>query len=164
MKSYKCITVDGKQIREHVFIAEKKLGRKLRSNEVVHHVDGNIFNNHPDNLAVMTRAEHALLHGSKQRLSKYHGCRKGKTNSDEHRKRISVAKTGEKHHFYGKHLAQEHRAKLGKAVVCIETGQRFDTIRDAERYLWINRGSQIQFAIKHTNHTCHGYHWRYAET
>lgn len=46
----------------HRVIAEQKIGRPLRPGEIVHHIDGNIRNNHPDNLDVMTQAEHARLH------------------------------------------------------------------------------------------------------
>jgi len=48
--------------REHRLIMKDLLGRKLRSNEVVHHIDGNITNNDPNNLEVMTRADHISLH------------------------------------------------------------------------------------------------------
>lgn len=48
---------------EHRVVAEKKLGRKLRDGEVVHHIDGNKRNNDPDNLMVFSsQAEHASYH------------------------------------------------------------------------------------------------------
>jgi len=43
---------------EHRVVASKKIGRPLRSNEVVHHRDGNKRNNSPKNLQVMSRAQH----------------------------------------------------------------------------------------------------------
>lgn len=51
---------------EHRLVAEKKLGRKLRRGEIVHHVDENPLNNVPSNLEVMTRAEHRLEHRIRQ--------------------------------------------------------------------------------------------------
>jgi len=36
----------------HRWVEEKKLGRKLKSGEVVHHRDGNPLNNSPSNLKV----------------------------------------------------------------------------------------------------------------
>lgn len=47
----------------HVLVAEKKLGRYLKPEEYVHHVDGNKYNNEPDNLIVFkTGADHAAFH------------------------------------------------------------------------------------------------------
>lgn len=60
--SYKMAYQSGKTDREHRFIAERILGRKLTRDEVVHHIDGNIRNNAENNLAVMTRSEHARIH------------------------------------------------------------------------------------------------------
>lgn len=53
----------------HVVLIEKRIGRRLFANEVVHHKDGNRSNNDLDNLQLMTRAEHASLH-AKENLSK----------------------------------------------------------------------------------------------
>ena len=47
----------------HRVVMECKLGRALETGEVVHHVDGNILNNNPENLMLLTsQAEHARLH------------------------------------------------------------------------------------------------------
>jgi HNH endonuclease len=48
---------------EHRVIAEQMLGRPLTKGEVVHHRDGNKRNNAPENLEVMTQAEHMREHG-----------------------------------------------------------------------------------------------------
>lgn len=48
---------------EHRTVAENKLGRKLLTGEIVHHKDGDKWNNSPDNLEVVTQAEHMRLHG-----------------------------------------------------------------------------------------------------
>ena len=39
-------------VRLHRLVAEKKMGRFLTNEEVVHHIDGNVKNNDPDNLEV----------------------------------------------------------------------------------------------------------------
>lgn len=43
-------------------VAEQMLGRYLADDEIVHHIDGDPANDNPDNLAVMTQAEHARRH------------------------------------------------------------------------------------------------------
>jgi hypothetical protein len=50
-------------VMEHRLIAEKKLGRYLTKDEVVHHIDEDKTNNDPDNLMVMSRYHHKTLHG-----------------------------------------------------------------------------------------------------
>jgi hypothetical protein len=52
--------VDG--VHEHRRVAEKMLGRKLKPNEIVHHIDGDKRNNKPENLKVMTQSEHIREH------------------------------------------------------------------------------------------------------
>lgn len=48
---------------EHIIVAEKKLGRKLKNDEVVHHLDKNRSNNNPDNLIVfINTSEHIAFH------------------------------------------------------------------------------------------------------
>lgn len=62
MKSYKTIQVNGKQVRLHRFLMEQKIGRKLTFNEVVHHIDEDIFNNSIENLQIISRGNHIRLH------------------------------------------------------------------------------------------------------
>lgn len=57
---------NGRRHYAYTKIAENILGRPLKVNEVVHHVDGDYKNNHPTNLRVMTNVEHSKLH-SKER-------------------------------------------------------------------------------------------------
>lgn len=47
---YKVFGLNGKQIYEHRFIMEKHLGRKLKLQENIHHIDGNKLNNKIENL------------------------------------------------------------------------------------------------------------------
>ena len=56
-------------IYEHILVVEKMLGRFLKSEEVVHHIDENKSNNIPNNLMVFaTDADHTRFH----RLDKSH--------------------------------------------------------------------------------------------
>lgn len=50
-------------VYEHVIVAERKLGRKLKDCEVVHHIDFNRSNNSPENLMIFANnAEHTAYH------------------------------------------------------------------------------------------------------
>jgi len=44
------------------------------------------------------------------------GSHLGAKRSDESRKRCSLSKMGEKHHYYGKHLSAEHKEALSKSL------------------------------------------------
>lgn len=52
-------TTHGNYVAVHRLVMEQKLGRYLLPNEIVDHIDGDIQNNHPDNLRVFaSNAEH----------------------------------------------------------------------------------------------------------
>lgn len=50
------------QRHAHRVVAEVVIGRKLLPGEVVHHIDGDKSNNAPENLEVLTQAEHTRRH------------------------------------------------------------------------------------------------------
>lgn len=50
----------------HVLVAEKNLGRFLKPEEVVHHIDEDKYNNSPNNIIVFkTNADHVAFHGGR---------------------------------------------------------------------------------------------------
>ena len=69
-------------IREHRYVMERFIGRKLNQDELVHHIDGNILNNNINNLQLMMRGEHIAHHNT------------GSVKSAETRKKISIAGQG----------------------------------------------------------------------
>ena len=65
--SYRKIMVEGKKIKEHRAIIEKRIGRKLSIHEIVHHKNGNKKDNRLSNLQIMTTEEHTSLHHAGKR-------------------------------------------------------------------------------------------------
>lgn len=63
------ISSDGIQL--HRVIMEQHLGRFLTTDETVHHIDGTRTNNDISNLQVVSRAEHAKLHGIAKKDDNY---------------------------------------------------------------------------------------------
>lgn|SRR3990167_2163685 len=68
-----------KYVLEHRWVAEQKLGRTLKTGEVVHHINGNKLDNRPENLAVLSHAQHSHIHNH------------GKLVSQVTRQRMSLA-------------------------------------------------------------------------
>lgn len=83
---YKALKVNGKKVDEHRYIMEQILGRKLRRDEVVHHKNGNRYDNRPENLEVMRLSDHSRKHMS------------GVSKSDKTKEKLSSALKGRRVH------------------------------------------------------------------
>lgn len=80
---------DGKGERFSRAVARNIIGRELNKDEDVHHIDHDKTNDNPNNLKVLSHAEHTKLHA--------HGFKKGHIPSEEHRRKLSIAGMGRKH-------------------------------------------------------------------
>lgn len=54
--------IEGRYVFEHRYIMEQHLGRLLRHDEVVHHINGNKLDNRLENLELTTLSEHTKRH------------------------------------------------------------------------------------------------------
>lgn len=53
---------NNRSMPEHRLIAERKIGRLLKDNEVVNHLNGDKKDNRPENLEVLSRNQHSAAH------------------------------------------------------------------------------------------------------
>lgn len=63
----KSILCDGKYIPYYRYLVEQKIGRKLTTNDAVHHINCDHEDNRIENLQLMTRSDHAVLHGKQHK-------------------------------------------------------------------------------------------------
>lgn len=67
---YKIVKRDGKAVREHRWVMEQHLGRKLRPDEHVHHRNRDVRDNRIENLEVVDVVTHNRLHLAHERVPK----------------------------------------------------------------------------------------------
>lgn len=72
---YLALYVPGRRyVAVHRLVMEQVLGRRLRSDEVVHHISGDKTDNRPENLMVVTQSEHTQMHVTGRWARHYDAC------------------------------------------------------------------------------------------
>ena len=89
---YKSRFHNGEKIFEHRENAEKKIGRKLLKNEIVHHIDGDKKNNSFNNLYICKdKSEHMRLHDKLEKIT-MQLVKEGIVKFDEEKKEYFINK------------------------------------------------------------------------
>lgn len=137
---------------------EKAIADETRTWEVHHRKEdlysykelierGEYYDVPPEELIFLTVAEHNKIDSRRKRFSE---AMKGKKLSEETKRKISEAKKG-------KFINREDQSKK---VLCVETGEIFDSIMDAYRKTGIGH-SNISAACLGRYKTSGGYHWAF---
>lgn len=93
-KGYRIIQRNGRVMKYHRYVMEQHLGRRLETDEVVHHINHDKIDNRIENLQLMIRQEHDAHHA---KLKEGPGNPMyGKTHTPEQLKRLSAALKGRK--------------------------------------------------------------------
>jgi hypothetical protein len=70
VQRYRKIKINGRTHNFHRWAMEQHLGRTLTAAEVVHHKNGDRFDNRLENLEVLSHKEHAVHHKQKHPITK----------------------------------------------------------------------------------------------
>lgn len=109
---------------------------------------------------------HACKHSeeTKRKISESNKGRKvfnRRCHTEEEKKRVSEKLKGRTSPMKDKHWTEEQRAKVGIAIVCVETGEIFYSLKDAERKTGLDHCA-ISKVLKGTYKQTGGMHFEYA--
>lgn len=134
-RGYNC-TNGGEEIGKHTEQTKRRMSeirhRQYASGELIHPMLGKHF--------------------SEQSKAKMRAAHKGKTLTEEHKRKIGQSCKG---------LLAGDKNPMAKSVQCVETGEIFTTVTEAARSVGISRQA-ICRQIKGLSKSAGGYKWRYA--
>jgi len=81
---YVNLRIDGKYVLEHRLVMEQHLGRKLKKNEIVHHINSNRQDNRFCNLKLVSPETHMKEHTTSNWSRKYTKCKVCGNNTRKH--------------------------------------------------------------------------------
>lgn len=139
---YKAIKINGIKIDEHRHIMELYLGRKLRSDEAVHHINGDKRDNRIENLELMSVSQHARRH---------HSIANFNTEASEAKRQKNHQLFYDNNYQYN-HLPILMMAKTGEII------KEYHSMRDAEADGHYSQHISACCRGKRKSH--HGYLWK----
>jgi hypothetical protein len=96
--------INGKIVDVHRYVMEQVIGRPLLHTEHVHHINGDRYDNRPENLQIVTPKEHASFHNHLY------------MQTPEYRATMSIAMKG-KYNRPNYHPSEETKAKTSASMV-----------------------------------------------
>lgn len=157
---YKRLFINGRSIDEHRYIMEQFLGRKLKRNESVHHINGNKLDNRIENLTIMENSEHARFHKTKLPTTKICiVCGKSFTPPIKHRGRniICSKECWQKHQQQTKIKQQIKISQFSKEGTFIKT---WSSLHEIERELGL-QATNVCKCCKGKIKSLGGFIWKY---
>jgi hypothetical protein len=113
---YRKMRVNGKEVNVHRFVMEQILGRPLDKLEFVHHINGNRYDNRPENLQLVTPKEHVSVHDQSYRQTpEFLKGFRGQKHTPEWKAAASARMRGNQHNK-GRSLTPEHKANISEGL------------------------------------------------
>jgi hypothetical protein len=98
-------------VLEHRVVVENSIGRMLKENEVVHHINEDKKDNRLENLQIMTRSEHASHHAPKGRAMVKLICPECELQFERERRQTHIVKPKQKRTFCCRSCSAKYYSK-----------------------------------------------------